>query len=484
MPLPLCRCLLILFLMAGLSCQRSTEIRSWSVELNPEGSTPLAARAHLLTSEPVQIVGVHIEPGVTSAIPDSEFRTEHELPIIGFQPDTEASVRLSYRRQGSSTEFTPPRRITTAALPDFIPEIQVRQESVGEGGYLLLGLVPLALGTPLTQKGMILLLDQNGEVVWYRWLQRSPTEIRRTDRGTLLLQTLDGLDSIEMTWLGEVVRHFQSTGLREPESDQIQVDLDTLHHDFSETQDGQWTLSSKRVGDFIDETVVYLDSEGQVEREISLMKLLDPKRELYPKFPNFWEMFYGKGVIDWGHSNSLFLDATGKTALVSLRHQDAVVKLDLEQERILWILGRPDKWEPKHQELLLRPKGDLTWFAKQHAAKWTKSGTVLLFDNGREQSRAVEFAVDEETKTVEQVWQFTGAEPFFSEYLCDVDELPQSGNIQITDGARKADDGEFFARVLEVTHRTPPEVVWEIEFHRPETTGCTVYRSERYGKLY
>jgi hypothetical protein len=108
----------------------------------------------------------------------------------------------------------------------------------------------------------------------------------------------------------------------------------------------------------------------------------------------------------------------------------------------------------------------------------------------------VEYKIDEKAMTVEQVWTFgdeDGADRFYSPFICDVDWLPQTGNVLVTDGGRLMDkdgnpSGNIFgdrhwARIVEVTHDSPPSKVFELVIDDP-SVGWAVFRSDRIPSLY
>ena len=79
-------------------------------------------------------------------------------------------------------------------------------------------------------------------------------------------------------------------------------------------------------------------------------------------------------------------------------------------------------------------------------------------------------------------------------FICDVDWLPLKGNVLITDGGRvrgangKDSDipfgGHHWARVLEVTHESPAEKVFELVVDDEAPDGWAIYRSDRIPSLY
>ena len=79
-----------------------------------------------------------------------------------------------------------------------------------------------------------------------------------------------------------------------------------------------------------------------------------------------------------------------------------------------------------------------------------------------------------------------------SPFISDADYLPETGNILITDGGRIRDEegnlltvfnGHKWARILEVTHTSRPEKIWEVVIDDP-VTSYSAYRAQRFRSLY
>jgi hypothetical protein len=173
------------------------------------------------------------------------------------------------------------------------------------------------------------------------------------------------------------------------------------------------------------------------------------------------------------------------------------------------MLAFPSGWGQRWRPYLLDPVGEGLYPFHQHAATLTPQRTLLMFDNGKYRalpyapkmpaeesfSRAVEFAIDEQAMEFREVWSYGGrpGEIFFTPFLGEADWLPVRGHVLITDGGRvRTPDGrpavhpamgQKWARVLEVTHETPADVVFEVVIDDP-SRGWTVYRSERLPSLY
>jgi arylsulfate sulfotransferase len=141
------------------------------------------------------------------------------------------------------------------------------------------------------------------------------------------------------------------------------------------------------------------------------------------------------------------------------------------------------------------PDFDFPW--GQHAPAVLPNGNLVLFDNGYMRnfvakvnySRAVEYKVDKENLTVQQVWQY-GKErgnEFFSMLISDVDYLPSSKNILVTSGFIYHN-----AKIVELDYPDKNEVFEATLFFKTLNGNKTfswgqldiLYRSERFELKY
>jgi arylsulfate sulfotransferase len=75
-------------------------------------------------------------------------------------------------------------------------------------------------------------------------------------------------------------------------------------------------------------------------------------------------------------------DPSDDSIIVSVRHQDAIVKFSRSTGQLKWILATHENWPVELQPFLLTPVGaPFEWHYHPHAPMVTRSGTVLLFDN-------------------------------------------------------------------------------------------------------
>ncbi len=103
-----------------------------------------------------------------------------------------------------------------------------------------------------------------------------------------------------------------------------------------------------------------------------------------------------RSSADYTHVNSVAIDPKDNNLVLSARHLDGLIKLDRQTGDVLWVLGGAlDDFGLTDDQKMYR----------QHDATYTEHGTLVAFDNGHSEarpvSRAVEYTLDEDAKTVE-----------------------------------------------------------------------------------
>ena len=165
--------------------------------------------------------------------------------------------------------------------------------------------------------------------------------------------------------LGNTVAEWNAIGHDpELEPDAIPVDTDSFHHEVYELPDGDaadfLVLSSelRTLPDYpLNETsptqtesearvmgdvIVAFRRDGTVVQEWKVLDILDPYRISHDSLDPEWQLVYDGDTRDWSHGNAVILDPTDGNLIVSLRNQDAVVKIDRETGELVWILGAPE----------------------------------------------------------------------------------------------------------------------------------------------
>ncbi len=140
-----------------------------------------------------------------------------------------------------------------------------------------------------------------------------------------------------------------------------------------------------------------------------------------------WEDHYPG--IDYFHINSIDVDHDNNL-LVSARETSAVYKIDRDSGEIIWRLGG------KKSDFEMGPG---TRFAFQHDARRLPDGTISIFDNGSlvfengtpkaiEESRAIVLQLDEERMSASLVQEYTHPDKQYADAAGNTQVLP-NGNV-------------------------------------------------------
>ncbi len=505
-----------------------------NVVLSAEADAPLVALAEFETAEPT-IATIAIDDGVDqwTVVEDGPPKTDHSVVLWGLKPDREHKVRTRVSSaDGKPIQWSKPTTIKTPPLPEDFPPLKtlISEPEHMEPGVTIFATNRWEDGVRIHDYGYIIAVDESGDVVWYFRSKLRISDLRMLSNGRILFNGAKFYGLYEIDLFGRRRRQWWATGLvAAPDETFIPVPIDSFHHEILELPNGNFLALSTELrnvpnfpikesepdgrtapADVVGDLVVEFQPDGSVVDRIHLFDLLDLQRIGYGSLSAFWATHYRKGdgtpSRDWAHANSLSYDEATDEIIVSLRHQDCVVKVDRKSRELRWILGSPQRWRDPWSEKLLKPHGELEWPYHQHGVKLTSQGTLMMYDNGnyravppepkrpatQNSSRAVEFRVNENTRTVEQIWEYgPKEETFYSPYYCDADVLPTTGNVLVTDGGRiqtkdqiPSDDipADYqWARIFEVTRTQPVRKVFEIKIDSTpySSTGWSVYRSER-----
>jgi hypothetical protein len=255
--------------------------------------------------------------------------------------------------------------------------------------------------------------------------------------------------------------------------DSKDLGLFQFHHDSIELPNGNFLLMNVSFQEFFypgeaaqvlyGDYLVEIDQTGAVQWSWNAFDHLDPRRRGagFNKGIPLTDPETGRAAKDWTHGNAVVHVPADDTILLSLRHQDWILKIDRVTGEVIWRLG---------------DGGDFTleagrWFFHQHSPEIQPDGTLLLYDNGTgnpdqpdaiAQSRAVIYKLDETAMTARQVWE-DGGPTRLSDIMGDVDRLP-SGGYLILDSALGFENGwdEIHSRLREVTAGPNSREVWSI----------------------
>ena len=518
--------------------------------MDPNGTTPLAGIVRLSTDLPARAT-LEVSDGKESrTIEFAEFKTDLSLPILGLKPDKTYTVKLKLTGQNNQQlNVSPALQARTDPLPDDFPDIKVlvSKPDLMEPGYTMMARFIRAGGDrEITLAGFGIGLSKQTLSDWACWAVGWAMECKPDTAATYTIIVDDAGDVVWYSTLGDITNYQLEDGtlLYWTDSDVIVIDLlgnelrritlddpgTGLTHDLFPTTIQTFlsaTIQQAEIKDFPtsdtdpnasrkdatveDNPIVEFDAEGNLLNIWPLVQMLDTTRIGYNSL-DVRPLPEALGY-DWVHFNSVIHDPRDDSIIISLRHQDALVKFSRSTGNLKWILGPHANWSAEFQPFLLTPAGEpFEWLYHQHAPTITPSGTILVFDNGnfraspfdgnkkipnrQNYSRAVEYAVDEDNMQVRQVWEYGKniAKPLYAGHISDANWMNTTGNVLITfggtsftGGTRNADLGlgAVSTRIIEVTHDTPATKVFDMLVYDPARHArLQVYRSERIPDLY
>ncbi|HML94792.1 MAG TPA: aryl-sulfate sulfotransferase [Thermodesulfobacteriota bacterium] len=480
-----------------------------SAEIKPANERAPLSRV-LEVNTPVETrIAIDISDGTnTSHVEFEGLAAHHSLPVLGLRPGRTNTVLVSAVDEAGETVFQKSLEAVTGQLPENFPRLEVTSDP----GLMEPGVTLFESG------GFLIMLDETGEVVWYYRIPEGSSsldrDVRRMPNGNLLL-LLPIHDIIEIDMLGNTVRSWYTAQTSGGSPGGIPVDAAAFHHEVFAMENGNFLTLSGELREYPDypssttnpaapletanvvgDVIVEFAPDGTVVNEYHLLDIIDPYRINYSSLLGHWDWFFHDyfGVEgptrDWAHANAVIHDTRDDSLIISMRHQDAVIKIDRQTGGLIWILGTHSNWDPDvFGPFLLNPDTDDELFFQyhQHAPMITEEGNIMLFDNGNFRSspfepvypenfsRAIEYSIDESSMDVSIAWESTGfsPEPIFAGFLGDADKLPHTGNVLITFGGRTP------AVIAEVTHTTPPVKVFEIS-----DPNNFIYRAERLPGVY
>jgi hypothetical protein len=505
---------------------------AWSLEIigtpnltmDPNGVTPLAGVVEFSTDLPSRVT-LNISNGVDRWSREfTDYQTQHYLPVLGLKPSNSYSIEIVITDEDNNQLTVSPSLLAnTGPLPDDFPNITVlvSEPSRMESGYTLLdkftrspvGLPPDQIpdGT-LTKYSMI--LDNRGSVVWYSVL--GPImDIEQLPNGNLTYKINSGI--IEIDLLGNIQKI-------------TPLDTGPLHHEAFLEKSGRILSLTKEAIEvdgypssytdpnapventtIEDNPIVEFSSDGTIVNRWRLSDMLDTKRIGYSS--RIIHELSGIPAYDWAHANAVIHDPSDDSILVSVRHQDVVIKFSRITGTLQWILGNHSNWPMDLQPFLLTPVGaPFEWQYHQHAHTITPSGNVLMMDNGNfraspfdgntlrldseNYSRAVEYSIDEENMEIEQYWEYGSQvdQRYYSPSRGDADWMKETGNVLITYAdvvfvggvsSESLGMGAKHTRIVEVDHTEQANKVFEVAIYNTTPASAIItYRSERIPDLY
>ena len=460
-----------------ISCQDDRLDYQITFESNPYVISPLTAELKIETKLPSSI---SIEVTGASPIERSfdSIATSHVIPVLGLYADKLNKVAVSMHYPDGTVVDTV--EFQTGPLPDVFPVIEINKV---DRSKMELGMhaCDIHFANHGKFRSMPFIFDNQGAVRWYLDLSRYGAMLapfQRLSDGNLLMVSRHQLHEFDM--LGQIVGHGE-------------IDNNYgMHHDVLEIignrllicvgkRDARIKLGDEIVNSDSDFIILYDRNRGQLIKGWDLAKLLDVSRNDLN--------FFRPG--DWLHMNGLAFDALDGSIIVSGKNQ-GLIKISWNNN-LQWIMAPQKNWgragrqgkgmdtkpflltavdengKPYSRSIQLGDESaenfDFPW--GPHAPKYMPNGNIIVFDNGtyrnfndqNRYSRAVEYKIDEENRTVQQVWQYgkERGEDFYSSIVSDVDYYMGSKNVLITSGYLNP-RGNHSAKIVEVDYETGEEL--------------------------
>jgi len=484
-----------------------------TTKVNPSGIAPLTAQINIMADQPCT-VAIEVE-GKSPMVQAFDTKSnELYVPVVGLYPNRTNQVKVTLTYDGGQAEEVV--EITTDPLPASFPSIEIdkiNRKKMEPGMHLC----DLHFANDGVFYSYPMIFDDQGEVRWYldlSFFQDIMWPIQRLSDGVLLVVGKNEIYEFDM--MGKAIkRTVLSEKLR-------------LHHEVLELPGGQLLIP-------VDHADARIQIDGELYRAFNDMMLLFDRKAT--KVVRYWDLSrfldVDRGNInfmtqsDWIHLNGLAFDPSDSTIIASCKNQ-GVIKIHWKDEvnwsqQLEWIMAPKLNWKktgrfedgfnpnsflltavnsegvpyPDSVQLGYVSPEDFDFPWGQHAPELLDNGNLLMFDNGFARnytnpnfySRAVEYKIDEENRTVQQVWQYgkERGDEFFSTLISDVDKLPNTGNILITSGHIKGN-----SKITEVTYPEGEEVFEAtLTFKTLNGTGAfewgqldVLYRSERFELRY
>ncbi len=478
------------------------------VRVNPFGNNSLVAELRFRSSEPMRIrILVQEADGSyyeRSGL-DETYHTEHRYAVLGLYAGKRNNVTLlAETEQGTIKQSQ--LALETQVLPAAYPQLDEERFLIHRNETQLSnGFYHLMMARRKLPKGADFLfsaIDTHGRV---RWLN---TELKghifiRTARQTMLVSP------------GAAQRRYHSQHVYELDEYGQYLDRwdipNLVHHDAYILPNGNVLFLSSS-GEYLEDTVIEYDTNTRaVVREWNVADYVPLTRQPMPSYVADRE-------TDWAHLNAFDYDPLTDVIIASLRNQAAIVAFERASGKLLWISGPHENWQETQKPYLLQllpssllAAGISEWHWAQHCVRFISPTRVLIFDNGRTRSfdpnvsfnpakaysRVVEYVIDADAKTAQQVWEFGRqyGNALYTSYISGIHYLAASDSVFINFGGitktadgtpANASDTYNSVQLFEVTHDAAQTVLFELSIQaKPPLTnyGYRAYRAFKYADL-
>ncbi|MEM1340346.1 MAG: aryl-sulfate sulfotransferase [Bacteroidota bacterium] len=477
--------------------RNSEVVESIGFQLNPTGYAPLTALVNLQTNQEVTLEVVVVGKNGSASNLVQQFQevgSDFALEIVGLYPNYENELRVTFFDPSGTVLESGSIPIQTSAVINDMPRITIDQPS--NASELQLNFVNYFGFDRNFRPQRPFVFDQFGDIRWYLDFSSHPVlfdlfydnGMTQLQNGNLLFG--DGLSQsiYEIDFLGRIIDSWDLQG-------------NEFHHHVIEKPDGNVLVTiNDATKSTVEDVIIEIDrSTGEFITTWDLNASLDNSRRAWPT--DLADLNF-----DWFHANAIEYSAQDNEIIVSGRTQ-GIVKLNTQNE-VRYILAPHRAWGTAGngtdlKQFLLTPLDaqgqeitdpdvldgsinhpDFEWSWYQHSPILMPNGNLMVFDNGDNRnyinfgpySRAVEYKIDEENKTIQQVWSYgkERGEATYARIVSKVSYLPESNSVLFTPGS-SVSFGIPSGKVVEIDYTTkqvifeativPPNTVFGISFH-------------------
>ncbi len=254
--------------------------------------------------------------------------------------------------------------------------------------------------SPMENSGYLIISDKYGTPVFYRKMVSRILDFQKQPDGRLTYIENDNRKYMVMNSKYEIT-----------DSIQMRNGYTTDFHEIRFLDNGHYLLMANDPEPVGMDTVVPGGNPNAIVTGLVIQEL-DEHKNLVLQWRS-WDHFditdatydinLTDNIIDYVHANALETDYDGNI-LLSSRHMDEITKINRVTGGIMWRWG--GEYCKNNQFTFLN---DSTGFSHQHCIRRLPNGNFTIFDNGNlhnpKYSRAVEYSMDQQNKTVTLVWE-------------------------------------------------------------------------------